>query len=298
MKESSYWTLHEQGATALYDARLAEADEAFLAAHREAKGQRCLALADRAYCNWVAVQIERDRPADVRGLSAILGQTEDPKARRLAAYYLSIYYQHQGRFQGARFYADMSNRLAESLGDRRAQASSLHRLGLLSLRQSRLREAKKSLWRSMEISVQEGASAALVITMSTLGYCLSLVGDYSESRWLLEETLNAIATAPSCKVYEPSIRLNLGFASLEWGDCDQALDHAKAALAATEERKLATEAKFIYYLLGEAYVQVGASRDAKDCFEILEREYYPQYPGLSDLLLSCRTSQFLNWLGP
>ena len=295
--ESSYWTWHEQGLTALQGARLAEAEDAFLSAHREAKRRQFFALADRAYCNWAAVQFEKAEPADVHeGLSSILGRTEDLKARRLAAYYLAIWYRRQGLPQAARLYADMSNRLAEILGDSRSQASSLHLLGLLSLQESRPGAARESLRKSLEIRVQEGDGPHLLMTMSTLGYCLSLTGDDSESRWLLEETLGSMGTASSWKVYEPSIRLNLGFSSLERGECDEALDHARAALVVAEERGPVSEAKFIYYLLGEAYVQVGARRAARDCFEILEKEYYPQYPGLSDLLLSCRTSQFLNWL--
>ena len=298
MNDSSYWTLHEQGVTALHDARLAEAEEAFLQAREEAKHRQHHDLADRAYCNWVAVQFEKDRPPDVRGgLSSILGRTEDPKARRLAAYYLAVGYRYQGSSQSARFYAEMSNRLAGSLGDRGGQASSLHLLGLLSLEESRLGAAKESLRKSLEIYAREEGSSHLPMMMSTLAYCLSLSGDCIESRWLLEETLSSMGTGSSWKVYEPSIRLNLGFASLEQGDCDEALSHAKAALAAAQERERVPETKFIYYLLGEAYAQMGANRDAKDCFEILAKDYYPQYPGLSDLLLSCRTSQFLNWLG-
>lgn len=298
MKDSSYWTLHEQAVAALHDARLAEAEDAFLAAHHEAKRRRCSALADRAYCNWAAVQFEKDQPADVRGgLSSLLGRTEDLKARRLAAYHLATWYRHQGFLRGARFYAAMSNRLAESLGDSGSQASSLHLLGLLSLQEGRPAAARENLRKSLEISAREGTGPHVSIIMSTLGYCLSLTGDRSESRWLMEETLNSVGAASSWKVYEPSVRLNLGFASLEWGDCDEALDHARAALAAAEERGRVPEARFIYYLLGEASAQVGAGRDSKDWFSILEKEYYPQYAGLSDLLLSCRTSQFLNWLG-
>jgi tetratricopeptide (TPR) repeat protein len=190
----------------------------------------------------------------------------------------------------------MSNRLAESLGDPGGQASSLHLLGLMSLQEGRHGDARESLRKSLEISVRQGMGPHLSIITSTLGYCLSLTGDRCESRWLLEEAARLMGTAASWKVYEPSIRLNLGFASLEWGDCDEALDHARAALAAAGERERIPDAKFIYYLLGEAYAQMGANRDAKDCFSILEKEYYPQYPGLSDLLLSSRTSQFLNWL--
>jgi len=296
-KDSSYWTLHERGVTALHEARLAEAAEAFLQAQEEAKNQRCQDLADRAYCNWAAVQLEKDPPADVSaGLSSILGQTEDLKARRLAAYYLAIWHRYQGRPQGARFYAAMSNRLAQSLGDSRSQASSLHLLGLLSLQEGQPAAARESLRKSLEISVRQGIGPHLPIITSTLGYCLSLTGDRCESRWLLEEASSLMRTSSSWKVYEPSIRLNLGFASLEWGDCDEALDHARAALAAAGERERIPDAKFIYYLLGEAYARMGAHRDAKDCFSILEKEYYPQYPGLSDMLLSSRTSQFLNWL--
>ncbi len=298
MNDSSYWTLHEQGVAALHGARLAEAEAAFLSAHREAKRRRCFALADRAYCNWAAVQVEKGLLAGTcEGLSKVLGRSQDLKARRLAAYYLAICYYARNLPKPAKFYAEMSSRLAQSLGDRRAQASSHHLMGILCMGENHLGSARKNLEASLAIQVKEGASLHTAMTTSTLAYCLSLMGDRREGAWLLEETLSEMESASS-RVYEPHIRLNLGFASLEWGDLDGALEQGKAALAAVEEHEPSHEGKFARYLLGEAHVQTGADQEAEEQFEVLEKTYYPQYPGLSGLLLSCRTSQFLNWLGP
>jgi tetratricopeptide (TPR) repeat protein len=297
MKDSTYWDHNARGIEALHQARFSEAEEEFTSARREALARRLSGLAERTYCNWVATRIARGQTTGLReGLSRILGQSADDKARQLASYYLAVTYYNQGNIRAAQLYVEMSERQAGSLRDRRSQASSLHLLGLLRMREGNLSLAAQYLQRSMEASISVGEYRTALVTMSTLGYCLSLKGSLNESLWMLEEAQETL-TVPDWKVYEPAVRLNLGFSFLEMGDLDESIEQGQAVLSALGEGSLAVEAKFAYYLLGEAHAQKESDEEAKACFDILQKTFYPQYPGISETLLDVRTSRWLNWLG-
>ncbi|HSG41258.1 MAG TPA: tetratricopeptide repeat protein [Thermoanaerobaculia bacterium] len=297
MNDSAYWDLHSRAVQALHEARLTEAEGTFIAARREAEARGLSSLADRAYCNWAATRIVMGRPADLRdGLSRILGQSADPKARQLASYYLAVIHCNAGSVRPAQFYLEMSKRQAEHLRDRQAQASNSNLLGLLRMQEGRLDLAAECLRESLEISTRAGEYRNALVTMSTLGYCLSLQGSLNEGLWMLEEAQGAL-TAPDWKVYEPTVRLNLGFSYLEMGDIDESIEQGKAALKSVEGQGFIEEERFAYYLLGEAHAQRKEEGEAKEYFDILQQAFYPQYPGLAESLLEVRTSRWLNWLG-
>jgi tetratricopeptide (TPR) repeat protein len=297
MSESSYWDLHEHAAAALLHGKLAEAEEAFALSQGRARAIRRPGLADRAYCNWAAVRLERSGPEGLRaGLSRILGESSDPKARRLAAYNLATWYRSLGNSRVAAFYAEMAGRLAAEQKDASAQASSLHLRSLLALGQSRLESARDCLRKSLAIRLRQEMSVHAVVTISTYGYCAALLEDGAESFWLLDEAQAALEQLP-CGIYEPSIRLSLGFAYLERGECEEALDQGRTVLAVMEGLRAPGEDKFARYLIGEALAQKGDVDEALHHFEILQKTFFPQHPELPELLVSVRTSRWLNWLG-
>jgi tetratricopeptide (TPR) repeat protein len=296
MNDSAYWDLHQRAVKALYDAKLTEAEATFLAARQEAKDQRLSILADRAHCNWAATRTVRGKTAGLsEGLSRILGRSVDPTARQLASYNLALILRLQGSSRPARFYSEMALRLAESLRDRSKQASSLHHLGLLEMHDGRLDDAGKSLRKSLELSTGVGEYRHSLMTMSTLGYCLSLKGALTESLWMLEEAEAALTTL-GWKVYEPAVRLNLGYSFLEMGDLEESIEQGRAALKSMEGQGIEEE-RFAYYLLGEAHAQKEDQAGAKEYFNVLEKTFYPNYSGLAETLLKLRTSRWINWLG-
>ncbi len=297
MSESSYWDLHERAAEALRHGKLAESEEAFALSQERARAIRRPGLADRAYCNWAAVRLERNGPEGLRaGLSRILGESSDLKARQLAAYNLASLYRSLRNSRVAAFYAGMAGRLAAEQKDGSGQASSLHLRSLISLGQSRLESARDCLRKSLEIRLRQEMSVHAVLTISTHGYCAALLEDWAESLWLLGEAQAALERLP-CGIYEPSIRLSLGFAYLERGEGEEALDQGLAALQAMGSLKAPDEEKFARYLIGEALAQQGNMDEALHHFEILQKTFFPQHPELPDLLVSVRTSRWLNWLG-
>lgn len=295
--ESAYWDLYSRAVGALHEARLAEAEVTFLEARQEAENQGISSLADRAYCNWAAVRVETGKPAGLReGLSRVLGQSPDAKARQLSAYHLAVLYDSQDQPRAADLYAEMSSRMADSLQDPQGRASSSHLLGLMQLRDGRLNLAEEHLRASLGISMKAGLYLHSLITMSALGYGLSLAGSPHGSLWMLEEVEAALGT-PGWKLYEPSVRLNLGFSYLETGDFEESIEQGRAALASMERQGLLADKKFAYYLLGEGHARKESGEEAKAWFDILQQSFYPQYPELAETLLDVRTSRWLNWLG-
>lgn len=292
MNDSSYWEWHHRGLEAVNAVRLSEAEVAFARARAEALRHR-LPFADRAYCNWFAVRYWHHRKTGLeKGLSRVLGASEDSLARRLAAFHLASLYFNQKNLKRAKFYGEMAVRLAEELGATPGLISGLHLLGLICLAESRFKEAAAHLRHALELDAAHELPHT-VMTKSTLGYCLSLQGRQDEGLRLLEEALDDM-TSLGCRVYEPILRLNLGFSLLEGVDLDGAIAQGETALQLLETQD--PEAKFAYYLVGEGHAQRGAGRQAEEYFEILQKRYYPQHPGLAQILLACRTSPMLNWL--
>lgn len=292
MSDSEYWEWHQRGLEALNEARLSEAAEAFARA-RSAALRHGLPLVDRAYCNWAGIRHAQDRRTGLeKGLSRVLGGSEDPRARQLAAYYLACIHWSQKNLKSARFYGSMAVRLAESLELIPSRVAGVHLLGLVWLAESRLEEARACFQEAVDLSAGQGMHPHAVMAKSTLGYCLALQGRRREGLGHLEEALVAL----DCPLYEPPMRLNLGFALLEGGDLDGAIVQGRAALDLLERQGSRVDAKFAYYLLGEGYAQSGAGGQAEECFEILQKTWYPQYPELVRTLLACRTYPLLNWL--
>ncbi|HYG61965.1 MAG TPA: hypothetical protein VEL74_05255 [Thermoanaerobaculia bacterium] len=302
-RESAYWDLYREGVDALHAARLAEAETVLQQALEEARRRRLRLLADRAYCNWAAVRIERGLPAVetggvVEGLSAILGRSRDLKARQLAAYDLACLYRVQGRNRPGRLYAEIAERLAATGGDVQSRAVSRHLLGLLWLGDGRMEQARRCIEEALEMGLQGGRGQGAVV-LSTLGYCLSLTGEPARGMHLLEQSLASLGE-PLSPLYEPSLHLNIGFACLELGDLDAAIHHGEHVLRLEHREgrdgRSGDESKYARYLVGEALVQRGSAGQAREHFEVLRQEFYPEIPDLPELLLACRTHSLLNWL--
>lgn len=296
MNDSAYWDLHAKGVQALHGLQFLEAEEAFAEARLEAQTRGLSGLADRAFCNGVAARLERDQRADVQAeLSEILGRSEDGKARQLGAYYLAVSHSACGNPRPARLYCGMAIRLATEMGDLAGQASGLDFLGILAMEEERLEQAAESFQRSLESSSRIGASSYVLMTASALGYCLGLLERWNESLFFIQESQQAFKE-PGARLYMPVARLNLGFAFLEHGDFDQAVEQGQAVLDAQNEHR--GLAKYAHYLLGEAYARQARYGPAAEHFETLQKTWYPQHPDLLEVLLSFRTSRLLNWLRP
>src|SRR5690349_14320326 len=152
MNDSAYWEWHHRALEAFNAARFAAAEEGFARARAEALRHR-LPFVDRAYCNWAGVRYYwQNRTTGLeKGLSRVLGGSEDPQARRLAAFHLATLYFGRKNLKRAKFYGEMAVRLAEELEVIPGQIASRHLLGLLCLSESRFREAAAHLRQALEL---------------------------------------------------------------------------------------------------------------------------------------------------
>lgn len=296
MHDSLYWDLYQKGLTALHEGRLVQAEELLATARTQAPGP---GLADRAWCNWAILRIERGRSDDVReGLSRILGCSPDAKARQLAAYNLALLYRLDGRSRPARFYAEVSARLAQEQGDGFSQGTSQHLLGLIEASVGRPRRACEMFEQALGSGFRDSSPALRALAQSVLGYCLALTGERAGALRRLGESLATFEADP-LPLYAPALHLNTGFTCLELNDLEGALLHGRQALAlvgARPSQDQRGEEKYALYLVGEVLAIQGAEPEAREHFEALQRSYYPQLSDLTELLLALRTHSFLNWL--
>jgi len=253
------------------------------------------------------VQIVRDTAtADVEeDLSRILGASRDAKTRQLAAYNLATLHNAASRTRIGRFYANMSLDMARRLRDGFSHGVSAHLLGLIELAEGQPRRSLDRLQEALDVGFGENAPGERMLALSLLGYVLILTGNWHGAVQALEASENPLGGAPGppprgpgLPMYEPALRLNLGFSYLEIGELERALQNGRMALGSLGEQLSADPQnhKHALYLLGESHAQRGELREARERFQELQRKYYPQLPDLTELLLTFRTHGFLSWL--
>ena len=305
MNESAYWDLHHAGAAALHEARFAEAETALAQALAEAHRLGDRTLVERARCNRAAAQIVRGTAAGVEeDLSGILGTSPDAKTRQLAAYNLATFHSMANRTRISRFYANMSLDLARRLRDRFSHGVSAYQLGLLEIEEGRPGRSLDRLREALAVGLGETAPGERMLALSLLGYVLTLTGNRCGAVEALEASEKPLGGAPQPErepglpMYEPLVRLNLGFSYLEIGELERALQNGRKALGSLDGQPSTDpqHRKHALYLLGETQAQRGEIEEAREHFRELQRTYYPQLPDLTDLLLSIRTHGFLSWM--
>lgn len=297
MSESTYGDLFQAGTVALREARLAEAETAFDRALRLAQGLD-RKLADRAVCNLAALRIVQGRMEGVEeDLSRVLGTSRDLKAQQLAAYSLASLHRGRNRPRIGRFFAEMSLDMARRLDDGFSQGATAHLLGILECSEGRMRQGSRRIEEALDAGFVQDTPAERTLVLTTLGYVQVLAGERERGARTLETGRVAVRSGAT-PLYESWMRLSLGFAALELGDLETAIQHSRRVLdlERARERRFPENHKYALYLLGEAYVQRGDTRAARECFHLLQTTYYPRLTELPELLLVVRTHTFLNWL--
>jgi tetratricopeptide (TPR) repeat protein len=298
--------LLRSGVAALHEARFADAESVLAQALAEARRLADPTLAERARCNLAAVQIVQDTATAAVGedLSRILGESRDAKTRQLAAYNLATFHNAANRTRTGRFYANMSLDMSRRLRDGFSHGVSAYLLGLIELEEGQPRRSLDRLREALDVGFGEKAPGERMLALSLLGYVLILTGNLPGAVQALEASENLPGGAPwppqgpGLRVYEPILRLNLGFSYLEIGELERAIQNGRMALGSLDEQ-LSTDPqnyKHALYLLGESHAQRGELGEAREHFLELQRKYYPQLPDLTELLLTVRTHAFLSWL--
>ncbi len=289
----SYATLKRRARRALDQAEFQKAEKLFEWAYVEATRRHDTALQERAYCNLtMAANASGSADRFLAGTRAILANSADPETRFLAAYNLAFVFDHRGARRKARFYAQVACRQAGALDDTLPAAAAAYNLGRLWLGESRLQLAQGSIEASLELLDERSDADNHALESSTLGYCLTLLRQRRRALALLETSTEAITRA-GCRLYEPPVRLNFGFALLEMADVERANHQAERALSLLCG---SFDRKYALYLSGETSSILGHAGAARERFSQLQQEFYPQMPTLADELVANRTHGFISWL--
>ncbi len=289
----SYARLRSRARRALDRGEYKKAKKLFEWALVEARRQGDTPLQERAYCNLImAANAAGTADRHIPGARVILGQSADPEARFLAAYNLAVAFDTGGVRSKARFYAQIAGQQAEELGDPVAGGGVAYLLGKLWLGDSRLGRAQRSIERSIELLSQGSGTRDHALENSTLGYCLALRREPARALALLESSARAI-NRTGCRLYEPVVRLNCGYALLEMEDFERAGDQGERVLRLPGSP---IQRKYALYLSGEASSTLGYRDLARERFGQLQDEFYPQLTTLADELAANCTHGFIGWL--
>lgn len=259
-------------------------------------------LADEALCGWGAAETELGNGVDVMPelRRILLGSTVDHNCW-LASYTLARAHELEGQIRKAIFYARLSHH----------HSAHVQRPGLIGVSHNLLgnllvadgREADAAAEYRTALRQAEGAPSTWIAGAETnLGYCL-LVGAIRSKglrRGRMREGLRLIYRSIRTFRREGAVQysmlphLDLCFAHLELQRPAAAKRHGQRALALAKQYDDSATIKNSLYLLGHVALLEGETETARRHFVELERRYYPDQSGLTDVLMSLDLRQVVN----
>ena len=259
-------------------------------------------LADEALCGWAAAETELGNGGEMMPeLRRILLDSLVDHNRWLAAYTIARAHELEGQIKKALFYARLSRDIS-ALVDRPGLAGgSNNLLGNLLVAEGNEMDAA-TCYRTALRSANEAPPTWTAGAEGNLGYCL-LVGatrGKSLSRARMREALRLIYRCLRTFQREGAIQytvlphLDLCFAHLELKRPASAKRHGKRALDLATRYGDAAAVKSCLYLLGQAAMLEGDTEAARESFGDLERRFYPERTGLTDVLMSVDLRQVVN----
>jgi tetratricopeptide (TPR) repeat protein len=293
---AEYETLKERASETLKQGDLHAALEEFNLAHGAARRLGERDLEDVAFCNRSAVAIRLGQHDEcVAALRQMLLRTAEPQVAYLSAYNLSRACDNRKDYRKALFYARIAHRYAIELEDPYQQASALNWIGnaLVALNdfQGGLEEYRKA-----ESLMEDEQSERRSLVLANLGYCLLLTGETKDG---FRSVIRGLRMARRVKAPfgESAGRLCLAFGHLLVGRPRYAVRHGAEALELAEEHGDERTLKLALVLLGEAYKQGGKLPAALECFELLQRTYYPGMTQVPEMLLEVDICRVINLRG-
>jgi tetratricopeptide (TPR) repeat protein len=243
-------------------------------------------------------------------------RNRSPETRFLASHSLSHACHLGGDIDKALFYARLANRHAKASANVGHLITSHCEIGNLLLARSQFDPARSEFEAALAL-LPPDPSLRRAITLDFLGYCHATQGRFRKAFRHVFESLRicrrlgeavyrpkdrfALA-APSLRIsprlggsiFEISPRNTLAYAYLQIGRCHRALFHASRSLALCEELGDRASLKHALFLLGEGYKMLGNPVLARRYYQRLQQEYYPEAPGVADLLLVLNVQGMVN----
>jgi len=246
---------------------------------------------DSVVCVLAAVAINLGRgEAELPKLRHILLRSSDSGNCRLAAYYLSVYYQFARNYRKSVFYARIACGHAKQLNPDLV-AYSRNQLGNALLGESFVDDACREYESAIEMVTEHGVWRARIL--NNLGYCRVLQKRFAEGYSCLYESLRLLRRF-SAERFQTLPRLDLCFAHLETGRYLLAQRQGCAALALAEKMGDVDAMKNALYLLGETANLMGETDRARGFFRRLQSDYFPESPYLPGFLLAVDVRTLVN----
>ena len=293
---TEYEALKERASETLKQGNLPAALEEFDLALGLARRLGERDLEDVAFCNRSAVAIRMQLDDDsVPLLRQMLLRTSDPQVAYLSAYSLAGAYDNRKDYRKVLFYARIACRYAIELGEADQQASALNWIGnaLVALNDF---EGGLEEYRKADLLIQDEESERRSLILANLGYCLLLTDAMSDGFRTVIRALR-MARRERARVAESVAHLCLSFAHLLVGRPWYAVRHGAEALELAEGHRDERTMKLALLLLGEAYKQGDKVPAALECFELLQRTYYPGMSQVPEMLLDVDVCRVINLRG-
>jgi tetratricopeptide (TPR) repeat protein len=246
---------------------------------------------DTVGCVLSAVAINLGRgDSELAKLRAVLMRSSDAGNCRLAAYYLSVYYQLARNYKKSVFYARIACDHAKELGSELI-GYSRNQLGNALLGESFVDEACREYEAAIDLVAERSVWRACIL--DNLGYCRVLQKRFSEGYAFLYQSLRLLRSF-GAERFQAQPRLGLCFAHLETGRYAQAERHGIAAIALAEKMGDTESVKKALYLLGETANLRGDTDGARGYFTRLQSDFFPEWPYLPGFLLAVDVRSLVN----
>ncbi len=253
-------------------------------------------LEDIAFCNRSAVAIRLGKAdACVAALRQMLLRTTDPHVARHSAYNLALACDARKDYKKELFYSRIAYRYSVELAEPEHEASALNQIGNALVALNDFADGLEE-YRKADSLLADDASDRRAVILANLGYCYLLTGRTEEGLRSVVRGLRMArrAMAPAA---EGLARLCLSFGQLLIGRPWYGLRHGSKAFQLAEELDDEQSMKYALLLIGEAYKQGGEVRTARECFELLQRSYYPEMPEVPEMLLGVDVCRVINLRG-
>ena len=270
-----------------FDCALGLCDEAIVWAE-ERDDTRGIDLARSNRCG-VLITLGRGEEEASRMRRILLGNT-DPVCCFLASYNLSRIHEQRRETDRGLFYARLALGHAERAERQDFLAVSHNQIGGLQLIDCTFDAACESYLKALELSPPEPDRS---IFLSNIGYCHVMLGQHREGfRWLFRSLRSMRRQGAGPWAVLP--RLGLSYAYLDLGKLEASRRHAAASLALADAAGYREHVMNALYLLGETEKQAGNELAAFECFQRLQRDYYPDVPFISDFLMTADIRQLVH----
>ena len=168
-----------------------------------------------------------------------------------------------------------------------------NQLGNLQLAESQFEAACTDYETALELMSEERSLRRAMI-LDNLGYCRLLEGRLKEGFGMLFESVRTIRSLKVPRfLARPCISLSYGY--LEIARPERALRYAEQALELATQYEDTDSIKHAHFLAAESFSQLGQMDRARASFDTLQKNFYPDAPQVTDLLLAVDTRSLVNF---